>query len=286
MTTGRPCLCNIWVNMGRYKKILVAIDGSESSLHALRESFTLATKEESWITVVSVIPPYEGDLATTAIGNIHKALREPCEKALSEAEKMAKAERMLIKTVCVEGEPYEGIVDLAEAEKCDLIILGRKSMGRFERVLMGSVTAKVIGHTLCKVLVVPKDAKLTFEKILIATDGSMHSEFASHEAIEIAKSCGSTLIVLSVAKRDEDLTVVKENVDMVKKFAENEGLEVEALIRKGVPHEVIVNTAVQKDTGLIVIGSHGRTGITKLLMGSVTERVIGHAGCAVLVWKL
>ena len=272
--------------MGRYKKILVAVDGSEPSMHALRESFKLATKEGSWITVVSVAPRYIGDLATTVIGNFHKALREPHEKALLEAEESAKAERMLIKTVCVEGEPYEGIVDIAEAEKSNLIILGRKSISRFERVLMGSVTAKVIGHTLCKVLVVPKDAKLTFEKILIATDGSMHSEFASHEAIEIAKSWGSDLIVLSVAKRDEDLTVVKENVDTVKKFAEQEGLEVEALISRGVPHQVIADTAVRKNVGLIVVGSHGRTGITRLLMGSVTERVIGHAGCAVLVWKL
>jgi nucleotide-binding universal stress UspA family protein len=114
----------------------------------------------------------------------------------------------------------------------------------------------------------------------------MHSDFASQEAIRIAKRFGSTLIVLSVAKKDGDLPAAKEFVDMAKKAAEKEGIEVETLIRTGVPHEVIVNTAAQKDVDLIVIGSHGRTGITKLLMGSVTERVIGHAKCAVLVWKL
>ena len=271
---------------GRYKKILVAIDGSESSLHALRESFTLDTKEQSWITVVCVSLPYKGDLATTAIGNIHKALKESCEKALSDAERKAKEERMLIKTVCVEGEAHEGIVDIAEAEKCDLIILGRKSISRFERVLLGSVIVKVIGHTLCRILIVPQDAKLSFDKILIATDGSMHSEFASDEAIALAKRYRSSLIVLSVAKKYENLPSAKENVDMVKKVAEKEGIKVETLIRHGVPHEVIVNTAAQKDVGFIVVGSHGRTGITKLLMGSVTERVIGRAKCAVLVWKL
>jgi len=152
--------------------------------------------------------------------------------------------------------------------------------------MMGSATAKVIGYTLCRVLVVPKDAKLTFEKILIATDGSMHSEFASQEAISIAKRSGSTLIVLSVAKKDENLPAAKVNVYMVKEIAEKEGIKVEALTLKGVPHEVIVNTAARKNAGLIVIGSHGRTGISKLLMGSVTERVIGHAESAVLVWKL
>jgi nucleotide-binding universal stress UspA family protein len=272
--------------MGRYKKILVAVDYSESSMHALRESFKLATNEQSWVTVVSVAPPYEGDLAMTAIGNIKKAIKEHFKKALVESEKIAKAEGILIKTVYVEGEPYEGIVDIAAAEHCDLIVMGRKSLSRLERVLMGSVTAKVIGHTLCRILVIPKDARLTFEKILIATDGSMHSEFASHEAIDIAKRSGSTLIVLSVAKKDENIPAAKESVDMVKKDAEKEGITVQTLIRKGVPHEVIVNTATQEDVGLIVVGSHGRTGITKLLMGSVTERVIGHAESAVLVWKL
>ena len=272
--------------MGRYKKILVAVDGSESSTHALRESFKLAKNEQSWITVVSVAPPYEGDLAMTVIGNIQKAIKEPFEKALTEAEKIAKAEGVLIKTVYMEGEPYEGIVDIAAAEHCDLIVMGRKGLSRLERILMGSVTARVIGHTLCKILIIPKEAKLSFEKILIATDGSMHSEFASHEAIDIAKRSGSALIVLSVAKKDENLPTAKECVDIVKKVAEKEGITVETLIRKGVPPEVIVKTGAQEDVGLIVIGSHGRTGITKLLMGSVTERVIGNAKCAVLVWKL
>jgi nucleotide-binding universal stress UspA family protein len=57
------------------------------------------------------------------------------------------------------------------------------------------------------------------------------------------------------------------------------------MILKGEPYEVIVKTAEQSNVGLIVVGSHGRSGIEKLLMGSVTERVIGHAGCPVLVVK-
>jgi nucleotide-binding universal stress UspA family protein len=272
--------------MGIYKKILVAVDGSESSMHALRESFKLAAKEQSWITVVSVAPPYGGDLATVVIGNIQKAIKEPFEKALMEAKKIAEAHRVLIKTVYTDGEPYEGIVDVAAAEHCDLIVMGRKGLSRIERILMGSVTSRVIGHTLCRILVVPKDAELTFEKILIATDGSMHSEFASNEAISIAKRSSSTLIVLSVARKYENLPAARVNVDMVKEIAEKEGLKVETVTLKGVPHEVIVKTSAQKNVGLIVIGSHGRTGITKLLMGSVTERVIGHAENPVLVWKL
>jgi len=72
--------------VARYRKILVAIDGSEAGFHALEESFKLAVDEKCWITVVSVAPPYQGDLSTTAVGNIQKALKEPAERALSVAD--------------------------------------------------------------------------------------------------------------------------------------------------------------------------------------------------------
>ena len=148
---------------------------------------------------------------------------------------------------------------------------------------MGSVTAKVIGHSPCKVMVVPRFARITFEKILVPTDGSIFSELASREAISIAKRTKSRLIALSVAKKDENLPVAEASVGMVKEVAEKEGIKVEALTLKGEPHEVIVDTAEKKKAGFIVVGSHGRSGIERLLMGSVTERLIGHAGCPVLV---
>ncbi len=93
-------------------------------------------------------------------------------------------------------------------------------------------------------------------------------------------------MALSVAKKDENLSTAKECVEMVKKDAEKAGIKVEPVVRTGVPHDVIVKTASQENIGLIVIGSHGRTGISKLLMGSTTERVIGNAKNAILVWKL
>ena len=142
--------------MGRYKKLLVPIDGSESSIHALKESFKLAVNEGSWITVVSVVPPYTGDLDLVAVGNVLASIRKPCEDALSNAEKIAKAEGALIKTVCEEGDVHERILDLADAENCDLIVMGRRGLRRLERALVGSVTARVIGYGHKDVLVVPK----------------------------------------------------------------------------------------------------------------------------------
>ena len=157
--------------MGRYRKILVAIDGSDSGMHALRESFKLAANEKSWITVTSVVPQYTGDLSMVGVGNVMDSMRKPCLDALSEAEKAAEAEGALIKTVCEEGETYERIVDLAEAENCDLIVMGRRGLRRFEKALMGSVTARVIGYSHRDILVVPRESGFAGQRIFVATEG-------------------------------------------------------------------------------------------------------------------
>jgi nucleotide-binding universal stress UspA family protein len=94
------------------------------------------------------------------------------------------------------------------------------------------------------------------------------------------------LIAVSVASRVKNLPAAKKSVDQVRKTAEKEGLKIETLTPKGTPYEVVVKTAEKKDADLIVIGSHGRTGIARFLMGSVTERVIGHAECPVLVVRI
>jgi nucleotide-binding universal stress UspA family protein len=283
--------------MGRYKKILVAIDGSESSTHALKESFKLATNEDSWITAVSVAPPYKGDLAMTAIGNIQKAIKDPYKKALSEAEKIAKKENVSIKTVCEEGEPYIAIVDLADAEKCDLIVTGRKGVSRIERVLMGSVTARIIGHSHTDVLVVPEDTKIGWKRVLLPTDGSKYSDVSANKAIELVKSYDGEIKALSVVDVPEEFLVrapgavenlvkkAKKMVEDIKKKASSKGVRAEGFVREGEAFKVIIDIAKDQKTDSIIIGSHGRTGIKRLLMGSVTERVIGHAPCPVLVVK-
>jgi nucleotide-binding universal stress UspA family protein len=133
--------------MSRYRKILVAVDSSESGRNALHQAFKLANDEKCWITVTSVVPPYEGEIELVGVSDIRAVLRKPCDEALAEVEKIAKTERMLVKTVCEEGEVHERIVDLADAENCDVIVMGKRGLRRIERALIGSVTARVIGHT-------------------------------------------------------------------------------------------------------------------------------------------
>lgn len=283
--------------MGRYRKILTAIDGSLTSLHALEESFKLAQNEGSWITVVSVIPPYTGDLDLVAVGNIMASMRRPCDEALKKAQELADKHKVLIKTVCEEGEPYERIIDLAQAENCDLIVMGRRGLRRLERVLVGSVTARVIGYSPIDVLVIPRDTTVGFKKVLIATDGSRFSNVAEKKAIDFAKSYGGELTIISVVDVppefyaespktvDELINKAKSYVDAVKRDAELSGVRVETVVKEGEAYRVITDTAKEIGADVIVMGSHGRTGLKRLLMGSVTEKVIGHTPCPVLVVK-
>ena len=169
---------------------------------------------------------------------------------------------------------------------------------------MGSVTAKVIGHSPCNVLVVPKAAEIRYQKLLVATDGSQYSLAAASEAVGIAKRCGAELLVISVVPSEtaspfdivhtemqHEMISQKEfhegekNVNDLLVIAKQEGVSVVGQIVEGRPYEAIVETAREKGIDLIVMGSHGRTGMERLLMGSVTERVVGHADCAVLIVK-
>jgi nucleotide-binding universal stress UspA family protein len=281
--------------MGTYKKILVAVDGSESGRNALLQAFRLAVDEKCWITVTSVVPPVTGDLDLTGVKDIRASLAKPCEDALRQAERLAERERVLIKTVLEEGEAYERIVDLAAAENTDVIVMGRRGLRRVERVMVGSVTARVIGHTRRDVLVVPKDAVVGWRKVVVGTDGSRFSKVAVDKAIAFARSYGGSLAVLSVVDVPSELYAeapqavedlvrqAKEYTAAVKKQAEAEGIPVETYVGEAEADEAIVKLAGDQKADMIVVGSHGRTGLRRLLMGSVTEKVIGSAACPVLV---
>ncbi|HET6514589.1 MAG TPA: universal stress protein [Thermodesulfovibrionales bacterium] len=134
--------------------------------------------------------------------------------------------------------------------------------------------------------------------ILLATDGSEYSEAALREAINLAKACSTKLYVLSVVEvNPEYATMAPQIVEKaeeetrrllasVKEYAAGEGIECETIVHEGEePYEFIVEEAEKKHVDMIVMGRHGRRGLQRLLMGSVTSKVIGHTPCSVLVVK-
>jgi nucleotide-binding universal stress UspA family protein len=281
--------------MAKYRKILVAYDGSSSAKNALTLAGKLAREDKSWIKVLAVVPTYQGDLDLIGVSHIKEAITGPGERLLAEARKVAESEDVHILTDLEQGEPYEQIVRVAAEENCDLIIMGRRGGGNLERELMGSVTARVIGHTRKDVLVIPEKSALAWENILLATDGSPSCDNALARSLEIAQERGSKLAAVSVVYTNDEFYALGQTViqgmykeadkvlDKVKKWAGDLGVQAEVFIKDGEPHQAIVELAAERASDLIVMGSHGRKGLTRLLMGSVTERVIGYANCPVLV---
>ncbi len=284
--------------MGRFRKILVAYDGSPSAKNALREACRLAKAEQAWIKLLAVVPPYEGDLALVGVPNIKEAIEGPGRRLLEEAEKIAQEENVNALKDLEQGEPFERIVAVAEEESCDLIVMGRKGMGAVERNLLGSVTARVIGHTTRDVLVVPEGSHISWEKILVATDNSPNCRPAVERAIDIAKEHSSRMAAVTVIySNDEFFSIAhkyidkmleekRERLEQLKEEAEQQGVSCEVIVKEGEPHQGIIEAAEEFGAAVIVMGSHGRTGLKRLLMGSVTERVIGFAPCPVLVCHL
>jgi nucleotide-binding universal stress UspA family protein len=231
------------------------------------------------------------------VKDIRAALRKPVEDALADARELAERERALIKTVVEEGEAHERIVDLADAENCDLIIMGRRGLRPVERMLVGRVTARVIGHSQRDVLVVPGKSTIGWRTIVFATDGSRYSAAAAEKAIAFARSYGGVLKAVSVVDVptefyaeapeavDDLVRKAKGYVAAVKQNAEASGVPVETFVGEAEAYQAINNLAVDQQADMIVIGSHGRTGLRRLLIGSVAEKVIGYAPCPVLVVK-
>ena len=270
--------------IAKMEKLLIATDGSEYSKSALREAINLAKICSSKLIAVSIVktnPEFE-DLVPQVIDKIEKEASEH----LDSIKKMASKESIDCEIMLhLSEEPYQDIIDEAAKNQVNIIIVGTHGRTGLKRLMMGSVTAKVIGHSPCNVLVVPVTAKVECKNILIATDGSRYSDAAAIEAIGVSKRCGSSLIVISVATSDEEIKSAEDNVKKVVELAEKAGIKTEGITVKGKPYEAIVETAKQKHADLVIVGSHGRTGLDRLLMGSVTERVIGHSESAVLVVK-
>ncbi len=285
------------------EKLLLATDGSRFSEGAIREAIRLAKKCSSSLSVLSVIetnPEYEA-IAPQLLERSEKAAREHLESVKAQAKK----EGVECSTSILEGEDsFHYITDEAAKNKSTMIIMGRRGRTGLKRLAMGSTAARVIGHAPCSVLVVPSAAVVEFKSIVVATDGSPYSTAAASEAIGIAKKNGSKLTVLSVVPAElatptdvdfaatqrellaeKEMQAAEKNARAVKDVAVKEGVAVQAFVMTGKPADAIIETAKEKNADLIIVGSHGRTGIERLLMGSVAERVIVMASCAVLVAK-
>lgn len=134
------------------------------------------------------------------------------------------------------------------------------------------------------------------EKILVAVDGSSNSDFALEQALSMANACNGMLYAITVIdvypKQIEGTPGAKEQMQKeaesllqkVEAKAKEKNIPVETTVHWGRhPHEAIIEDCKEKGVDLIVLGTHGRTGLKKFFMGSVAQKVVGYSRCPVLV---
>lgn len=271
---------------GRFERIMVATDGSEYSSGAIQVATEMARRNHAKLLVVSVAvfnPEY-----STSVPGLEAAAEEMARRHAQGA--MEQAAGLDPELVIMKAEdPYMGIVEAAEEYRADIIVMGRRGKRNLARAMVGDATARVIGRASCNVLVVPRGAGNCKTGILIATDGSRFSDAAAVTAGKLAVANKLPLGVISVVlpshnqQRRQEAQIA---VQRVRKGLEKEHLPISAAVLEGDrADEVIVAQARKSGAGMIVMGSHGRTGLDRVLLGSVAERVIGRSEIPVLAVK-
>ena len=264
---------------------MVCTDGSDEGQNAVAVALELARACDSQVVAVQamhVVPEFQA-VAPDLPATLGKGVRENMAVIKAAADKLGVA----LQTVVPEGQtPHAAIVATAEKIRPDLIIMGRCGKTALARILMGNVTARVIGHSPTNVLVVPRGGMVGFQRILVASDGSPYSQAAWELALAMAKQAKGRLIGVAVAPEEGDIIEAKAIIRRMLTAASLAGVPMKGVNPQGVaPDTGIVQQAIKNEVDLIVVGSYGRTGLKKLLMGSVTERVIGGSPCPILVVK-
>jgi nucleotide-binding universal stress UspA family protein len=247
------------------------------------------------LVAVSVIPRYEGNMNRWKITDAEQ-LEQPFNKCLEDAIDTAASYGQMIVPALRVGAPVEEIVALAEEEEAELLVIGYAERSYVERVLLGRTAAKIIGQSPCDVLIIPEFGKVGFERILVGIDGSGYSMAAGHRALDLARSYGGevhglTVLDVPVEKglhygvldeaRHKHFTALQVLAGQGEKL----GVPVITELREGSAYQDLVRYSEENNIRLIVLGSFGRTALTRLLMGSVVERVAALSRRPTLVVK-
>jgi nucleotide-binding universal stress UspA family protein len=270
--------------VGRFDKILLATDGSDYSAGATRVAVAMAAKAGARLFVITVLPDPSDGVAP----ELNEAKRTAAEAILGAVRQAAEAAEVPCEANARYGhDPYEVIVKEAKDTQADVVVMGRRGRRGLARLVLGDATAKVIGYAPCSVLVVPEKSEI-WGPVLVATDGSRSSDAACVTAARIAHCCDSPLAVLSVmvpSHSEARQAEARQIVDRVVAALKKDGIAVEGLVERGITEEAILETVKRRRIGLIILGSHGRTGLGRILFGSKAERVIEHAPCPIMVVK-
>ncbi len=289
-------------------KILATTDFSDASRDGVRYAISLADKLGSSVALFHVIQPstWLSDLgAVLPVPDDSEMVTSARAQLASLAQRESQGGAVATCSVSVRaGNPFQAITTAALECAADLIVIATHGHTRAEHFLLGSTAERVVRHAPCPVLTVPgrtKPARKGFKlgKILVPIDFSKLSDDALPWAEFLSARFGADVVLLHVMEKhsinylpgrepdrdDYAPWMRKSEADLahtagrMRQFTE---AKVSAVVRDGKPFEVICQMAKTLGADLIVLTTHGHTGLKHVLVGSTAERVVRHAPCPVL----
>lgn len=297
------------------RTIVVGIDFSPAADVACRQAIGIARKLGARIVLAhaAAIPEEpEGipaSMSTTAqayLAILRDRIAED-RQALTELEERLDSQGVDLSHVLVDGFADDAIVSAASELSADLIAVGSHGRHGFGRLVLGSIAERVVRSAHVPVLVARGAAEAAdggFKKILVATDFSEPAEHGLDLALDLVAADGSIELVhfwhLPALSRAHASEEVDATVAEIRAGMEQHGRErgadalaardtsratVRYSLREGDSRDGIIDLARVAGFDLIVVGSHGRRGLRRLLLGSVAEHTVRHAPCSVLVTR-
>jgi nucleotide-binding universal stress UspA family protein len=294
--------------MHNFKKLFVAIDFSPSSDEALRQAHDRATSTGAHLAVCHVVPNELRNNLLFPQDTRNAVLRFPLEMkkigeaAVTRVREITGRTEQEFHLILDDGTPQALILSLAEEWRADLIIVGSQGQSSASDTLLGSVADSILRHAHSPVLVVRPEKKT--RRIVAGTDFSDPALPALRAAATEAERTGSELIVVHsldlvwspmsypiMAFGGSPFNVSPEEISKLNEAATQRleeslkqiGVIGEAVVTTGAAGTAILQIAAEREAGLIVVGTVGRTGLRRALLGSVAETIVKQAACSVMV---
>lgn len=281
-----------------FRRVLVPLDGSALAEAALGAAVTLARHSHGEVLGVRVPEAAEIFVAQAGITGVLWPDQSVQHSARQAKEYLAGLSRTwapipeddwTLQTRVLAGEPAGAIVDAAATEDVDLICMSTHGYSGLTRWMLGSTTQKVLSAAPCPVLVTRGTEAL--HNLVITLDGSSLAEQAVQPGVDLAEAMGGSLTLLRViddrhheAEPGSDPHMAAEvYLNGLAEALARPGLAIQTAIAAGPAADAILGYLTNQASHVVAMATHGRTGLRRWVYGSVAEKVLNHAHCALLI---
>lgn len=287
----------------KFSRIVVPTDFSDTAQSALSTAAAIGAWYRSALDIVTVVDAAVYAYAGYPFASLAAELSRGAEQALAKLKLPAAAKGLTVSRYVLSGTAAHEIVAHAGRESADLIVIGTHGRGTVGRILLGGTADRVLHTASCPVIVTkaagasPRKAK-GVTRVLFPTDFSDCANQALKRAIAITEDFDAELYVLHIVDDSIITTHVQKEREIILKELRNHALEqmkqslppellqnfeTTGAVKRGEPGKAIASYAETHGCDLIIMGSHGRTGLNRVLLGSVADKVVRLAKCPVLV---